>query len=102
MKAYIQDIAYYLPTTVLTNEQIAAKFPEWSAEKVAGKVGITERHIAADNETATDMAQKAAEQLFAQGVDKSQIDFVLLRLFSAFFRMYSARSIRTEQELWRI
>ena len=78
MKAYIQDIAYYLPTTVLTNEQIAERFPEWSAEKVAGKVGITERHIAADNETAADMAQKAAEQLFAQGVDKSQIDFVLL------------------------
>ena len=78
MKAYIQDIAYYLPTTVLTNEQIAERFPEWSAEKVAGKVGITERHIAADNETATDMAQKAAEQLFAQGVDKNQIDFLLL------------------------
>lgn len=78
MKAYIKNIAYYLPTTVLTNEQIAERFPEWSAEKVAGKVGITERHIAADNETATDMAQKAAEQLFAQGVDKSQIDFVLL------------------------
>ena len=78
MKAYIQDIAYYLPENVLTNEQIAERFPEWSAEKVAGKVGITERHIAADNETATDMAQKAAQQLFAQGVDKSQIDFVLL------------------------
>ena len=78
MKAYIQDIAYYLPELILTNEQIADRFPDWSAEKVAGKVGITERHIAADNETATDMAQKAAEQLFAQGVDKSQIDFVLL------------------------
>ena len=78
MKAYIKDIAYYLPTTVLTNEQRVERFPEWSAEKVAGKVGITERHIAGDNETATDIAQKAAEQLFAQGVDKSQIDFVLL------------------------
>ena len=78
MKAYIQDIAYYLPENVLTNEQIAERFPEWSAEKVAGKVGITERHIAADSETATDMAQKAAEQLFSQGVDKNQIDFVLL------------------------
>ena len=78
MKAYIKDIAYYLPENVLTNEQIAERFPEWSAEKVAGKVGITERHIAADDETATDMAQKAAQQLFAQGVDKSQIDFVLL------------------------
>lgn len=78
MKAYIKDISYYLPNKVLTNEQIAALFPEWSADKVASKVGITERHIAAEGETATDMAYKAAEQLFAQGVDKSQIDFVLL------------------------
>ena len=78
MKAYIKDIAYYLPENVLTNEQIANKFPEWSAEKVANKVGITERHIAAENETATDMAQFAAEQLFAQGIDKSKIDFILL------------------------
>ena len=78
IKAYIKDIAYYLPKAVLTNEQIAKEFPEWSAEKVANKVGITERHIAAADETATDMAYHAAEKLFAQGVDKSQIDFVLL------------------------
>lgn len=78
MKAYIKDIAYYLPTQVLTNEQIAAEFPEWSAEKVANKVGITERHIAAPDETATDMAYQAAERLFAQGVDRASIDFVLL------------------------
>lgn len=78
MKAYIKDIAYYLPAQVLTNEQIAAEFPEWSAEKVANKVGITERHIAALDETATDMAYRAAERLFAQGVDRASIDFVLL------------------------
>lgn len=78
MKAYIKDIAYYLPAQVLTNEQIAAEFPEWSAEKVANKVGITERHIAAPDETATDMAYRAAERLFAQGVDRASIDFVLL------------------------
>ena len=78
MKVYIKDIAYYLPQEVLTNEQIALEFPEWSAEKVANKVGITERHIAAADETATDMAYQAAEQLFAQGVDRTSIDFVLL------------------------
>lgn len=78
MKAYIKDIAYYLPKQVLTNEQIAAEFPEWSAEKVANKVGITERHISAPDETATDMAYKAAETLFAQGIDRSIVDFVLL------------------------
>ena len=77
-KAYIKDIAYYLPKKVLTNEQIAQAFPEWSAEKVANKVGITERHIAADDETATDMAYHAAENLFAQGVDRNAVDFIIL------------------------
>lgn len=78
MKAYIKDIAYYLPEQVLTNEQIAAEFPEWPAEKVTSKVGITERRISAPDETATDMAYKAAELLFAQGVARETIDFVLL------------------------
>lgn len=78
MKAFIKDIAYYLPEKVLTNDQIAEMFPEWSAEKVANKVGITERHISAADETATDMAYKAAEALFAQGIDRSCVDFVLL------------------------
>jgi 3-oxoacyl-[acyl-carrier-protein] synthase-3 len=77
-KAYIKDIAYYLPEKILTNEQIAQAFPEWSAEKVANKVGITERHIAADDETAADMAYHAAETLFAQGVDRNAVDFIIL------------------------
>lgn len=77
-KAYIKYIAYYLPEKILTNEQIAQAFPEWSAEKVANKVGITERHIAADDETATDMAYHAAENLFAQGVDRNAVDFIIL------------------------
>lgn len=79
MKVYIKDIAYYLPSKVLTNADLAAEFPEWTADKIAGKVGISERHISADDESATDMAVKAAENLFAQGVAKREdIDFVLL------------------------
>lgn len=79
MKAFIKDIAYYLPSKVLTNADLEAEFPEWTADKIAGKVGIAERHISADNESATDMAVKAAENLFAQGIAKrEEIDFVLL------------------------
>ena len=79
MIAYIKDIAYYLPAKVLTNADLAIEFPEWSADKIANKVGISERHISANNETATDMAVKAAEKLFAQGIAKrEEIDFVLL------------------------
>ena len=79
MKAYIQAISYYLPEKVLTSEAIAQKFPEWTAEKIASKVGISERHISAEDETASDMAVKAAEKLFAENnIDKSKVDFVLL------------------------
>lgn len=79
MKAYIQDIAYYLPEQVLTNAQLSELFPEWTADKVADKLGITERHIAAPNETVTDMAVRAAENLFAQGIAKREdVDFILL------------------------
>lgn len=79
MNAYIKDIAYYLPERVVTNEELVEEFPEWSVDKIADKVGVLERHVAAPDETATDMAVKAAEALFAQGaVQRSEVDFVLL------------------------
>lgn len=79
MEAYIRTISYYLPEKVVTNEQLVEEFPEWSVEKIAKKVGINERHIAAEDETAGDMAFKAADKLIVDnGIDKSTIDFVLL------------------------
>ena len=79
MEAFIKAISYYLPEKVVSNEQLVEEFPEWSVEKIAKKVGINERHIAAEDETAGDMAFKAAEKLIAEiGIDKSTIDFVLL------------------------
>lgn len=79
MEVYIKAISYYLPEKVITNEQLVEEFPEWSVEKIAKKVGINERHIAAENETAGDMAYKAAEKLIEENViNKETIDFVLL------------------------
>lgn len=78
-KAFIKNIAYYLPETVVTNEAIVADFPEWSVEKITEKVGVTQRHVAAPEETAADMAEKAALKLFEEnGVIRDSIDFVLL------------------------
>ena len=79
MNAYIKAISYYLPEKIVTNEQLVEEFPEWSIEKIAKKVGICERHIAAENETAGDMAVKAAEILIRENeIEKNSIDFVLL------------------------
>jgi len=78
MKAYIKAISYFLPEKVVSNEDLVAEFPEWTVEKVAGKVGVNQRHIASEGETASDMATQAAEKLFIEhGVNRSIIDFVL-------------------------
>lgn len=78
MKVFIKAINYALPVGVLTNEQVAAMFPEWTVEKIEKKLGIKQRHIAAENETASDVAIKAAEQLFEKnGIDKNEIDYLI-------------------------
>ncbi len=78
MKAYIKAISYYLPETVVTNEELIKEFPEWSVEKIVNKVGIDQRHVAKPDETSADLATKAAEKLFTEhGIDKNSIDFIL-------------------------
>ncbi|GAA6435134.1 ketoacyl-ACP synthase III [Bacteroides intestinalis] len=79
MKAYIKAISYYLPERIMTNDELISQFPEWSVEKVAAKVGVDFRHLAASNETAGDMAEKAARKLFDEyHVNPKKIDFVML------------------------
>lgn len=77
--AYIKAISYYLPDKVVTNEELVKEFPEWSVDKVAQKVGVDSRHLAAADETAGDMAEKAAEKLFEEyRIDPKTIDFLML------------------------
>lgn len=77
--AYIKHISYYLPRTLLSNEEIVAEFPEWTVEKIADKVGVNSRRVVSSDETATDLAVKAAEKLFTENKDisKDDIDYVL-------------------------
>jgi len=77
MKAYIKAINYYLPQKIITNEELIENFHEWSVDKIIGKVGINKRHIAAENETSTDLAIEAAKKLFEQGVNRESIDYIL-------------------------
>ena len=77
--AFIKALSYYLPERVVTNEELVKEFPEWSVDKVAQKVGVDTRHLAADNETAGDMAEKAAKKLFDEyQIDPKNIDFLML------------------------
>ncbi|WP_431471796.1 ketoacyl-ACP synthase III [Nonlabens sp. SCSIO 43208] len=78
MSAYINYISYYLPEKILSNEDLAKEFPEWSIEKIAKKIGIHNRHIASDNETSLDMGVKAVQILFEQcNIKPESIDYLL-------------------------
>jgi 3-oxoacyl-[acyl-carrier-protein] synthase III len=79
MKAFIKGISYYLPSIILSNEDLVKEFPEWSVGKITEKIGINKRHISAPGETAGDMAEKSARMLFLEyGINPSIVDFILL------------------------
>lgn len=76
-EAHIAAISSYLPRRVLSNEMLGAIYPEWPADRIYQKTGILKRHIAAENETASDMAIEAAKKLFFTGVDRASIDYLI-------------------------
>ena len=79
MSAYISAISYYLPETIVSNQDLVEEFPEWSVDKIAKKIGVVNRHVVNDGQCASDMAEQAAKKLFLEhGIDKDKVDFLLL------------------------
>jgi 3-oxoacyl-[acyl-carrier-protein] synthase-3 len=77
-QAAIRAVTYYLPETLLTNEQLAAGFDDWTADKILEKTGIACRRIAKPEECSSDLGVTAAEALFDSGACKREdIDFLL-------------------------
>lgn len=78
MNPPLPPIAYHLPPSLLTNEELASLYEGWSAEKIFKKTGIRTRHIAAAGECASDLAEQAARALFEHySISPSEVDFVL-------------------------
>lgn len=77
--ARIRAIETHLPARVLGNDELAALYPSWPADKIVDKTGIRERRIAARDETAADLAFAAASKLFDSGAcARDEVDFLIL------------------------
>lgn len=77
--AEIGPIAVHFPERLETNDQLQELYPNWDLDIIGQKTGIKARYIAAEDETAADLAVKASEKLFEEhAVDRETIDFVLL------------------------
>ncbi len=78
MAARILGLSYHLPERTETNEQLAAENPDWDMNRAVRKLGITARHIAAADETASDLGVIAARELLDRNiVDVSEIDYLI-------------------------
>ncbi|MEC9093316.1 MAG: ketoacyl-ACP synthase III [Planctomycetota bacterium] len=77
--AAIGPISICYPDKSESNEDLDREFPDWGVDLIFSKTGIANRYVAADDECSSDLAVKAAENLFAEnGIDRSTIDYVLL------------------------
>lgn len=79
MRSTIKAISYYLPEQILTNEDLRQRFPDLRIDDLTRLTGVRERRISAEGETAVDMAEQAALNLFAEhNIDPATIDFIIL------------------------
>lgn len=77
--AKIIGTGVYVPERVVTNAELSKNLGEDIDEFVTNVVGIKERRIAADDESAADLAAAAATTAVADaGVDANDLDLILL------------------------
>jgi 3-oxoacyl-[acyl-carrier-protein] synthase-3 len=76
--AKLKDIEYYLPETVLSNQDLLKENPSWDIDSIVAKSGVLSRHIADSGQTALDLAYEACKKLFAKkGISKDEIGAIV-------------------------
>jgi 3-oxoacyl-[acyl-carrier-protein] synthase-3 len=78
MKLKISEIAYHLPALIEGADILKKDNPDWDISKILDKTGIITRHIAAQDETAVDLAYAAGIKLLNLSVNPEQIDLLIL------------------------
>ena len=98
MSARIAAVEYHLPESVLTNDALAAEFPEWTVEKIAAKTGISHRHISGPDEFSSDLATAAGRALFERhGIDPASIEYLIVCTQSPDYFLPSTSCLVQEQ-----
>lgn len=78
MRARILGISHCLPEKAESNEDLSRENPDWQIDRIYEKAGIRMRRIAAENQTAGDLAFEAAKKLLHRElVPVDQIDYLL-------------------------
>ena len=92
--AAFRSIGAYAPSNILTNEDLSTMV-DTTDEWITKRTGIKERHIAAKDETTSDMGVEAAKKAIQRsGIAKEEIDMVVCATISPdYFCMPSTATI---------
>jgi 3-oxoacyl-[acyl-carrier-protein] synthase-3 len=78
LRSHIAGVGSYLPDRVMTNAELA-RIVDTSDEWIVERTGIRQRHIAAEGQTTSDLALRAADRaLRAAGMAAADLDLIVL------------------------
>jgi 3-oxoacyl-[acyl-carrier-protein] synthase-3 len=93
IRAVVRGVGHYLPERIMANAEFAATL-DTSDEWIRSRSGIERRHIAAEGETTSQLATKAAlNALSAAGLTGADIDAIVLATSTADLTFPSAATM---------
>jgi 3-oxoacyl-[acyl-carrier-protein] synthase-3 len=98
LRSHIVGCGSYLPSRVLTNAELA-NMVDTSDEWIVERTGIRQRHIAAEDETTSDLAFAAAQKaLQAAEISASEVDLLIVATATP-DNTFPATATRVQQRL---
>ena len=92
-RAVVQGVGHYLPDRVVPNAWFAESL-DTSDEWIRSRSGIERRHFAAEGQTTSDLATRAAQAALSDaGMDGTQIDAIILATSTADMTFPSAATM---------
>jgi 3-oxoacyl-[acyl-carrier-protein] synthase-3 len=93
IRAVVRGVGHYLPDRVVPNAEFEATL-DTSDEWIVARTGIERRHIAADGQTTSDMAARAARAaLDAAGMNAADLDAIIVATSTADLTFPSAATM---------
>ena len=97
LRAAVRGVGHYLPEKIVTNADLE-KVVETSDEWIQTRSGIKQRHFAAEDETTSHMATRAAQAALAHaGLEADEIDAVIVATSTADFTFPSVATMVQSQ-----
>ena len=93
IRAVVKGVGHYLPERLVPNSELES-LVETSDEWIRSRSGIERRHFAADGQTTSDLAIRAAKAALADaGIEADQIDAIILATSTADLTFPSAATM---------